>query len=46
MKEIQKVYLKDSRMSSSENNIAVLPNGNMLEENSPVAPWFQNQCLH
>jgi hypothetical protein len=24
MKEIQKVYLKDSRMSSSENNIAVL----------------------
>ena len=24
MKEIQKVYLKNSRMSSSENNIAVL----------------------
>ena len=24
MKEIQKIYLKDSRMSSSENNIAVL----------------------
>ena len=48
MKEIQKVYLKNSRMSSSENNIAVLTSAKWeyAEENSPVAPWFQNQCLH